>query len=285
MAGSLVDLSGLTEPATKLIEKVSDAIGGLAKPWQLERVARAEARGEIIRAEARIEISDIERRGLERMVREEGKKQENIESITRQAAEGLGGDAKPESVSDDWITHFFDRARLISDGEAQQLWAAILAKEATEPGTFSRKTIEILASIDKADAKDFESLLQFSFEFGELRVSIPDVSNNIFTSKGITFEKLIHLQSLGLISFNPLSGYALQNLSGLAVAKYFDQTIHLKFSGNNLDLGNVMLTSSGKQLSKAANRKPNTEYITYLKGLWKRQGLISGTTIPSNIGF
>lgn len=40
---SLIDLGKLAEPATKLIEKVSDAVGGIAKPWQIKRVASAEA--------------------------------------------------------------------------------------------------------------------------------------------------------------------------------------------------------------------------------------------------
>ena len=63
--GSLVnvkDLAGISKPATALFNKVSNAVGGIAKPWQIERVAKAEAKAEIIRAEARIEISEMEER-------------------------------------------------------------------------------------------------------------------------------------------------------------------------------------------------------------------------------
>jgi carbamoylphosphate synthase small subunit len=81
MNGPLVNIGDLSKPATVFIEKISDAVGGVAKPWQLTRVAKAEAKADIIRSQAKIEISELERRALERMVREEGKKQENIESI------------------------------------------------------------------------------------------------------------------------------------------------------------------------------------------------------------
>ena len=85
------------------------------------RVAEAEAKARIIRAQTKLEISDIEQRGLERLVREEGKKQENIESITAQAIPLLSTDAKPEDMETDWVTHVFDKCRLISDAEMQSL--------------------------------------------------------------------------------------------------------------------------------------------------------------------
>jgi len=71
-AKSLISLGDLSKPATILIEKISDAVGGIAKPWQTVRVAKAEAKADLIRAESRIEISEIERRALARIVREEG---------------------------------------------------------------------------------------------------------------------------------------------------------------------------------------------------------------------
>jgi hypothetical protein len=42
--GGLISIPDLSKPATVLIEKISDAVGGIAKPWQTVRVARAEAK-------------------------------------------------------------------------------------------------------------------------------------------------------------------------------------------------------------------------------------------------
>jgi hypothetical protein len=43
---SLINLSELSKPATVLIEKISDALGGVFKPFQIVRVAKAEAEAE-----------------------------------------------------------------------------------------------------------------------------------------------------------------------------------------------------------------------------------------------
>ncbi len=40
---SLVNIGELSKPATVLVEKISDAVGGIAKPWQIRRIAKAEA--------------------------------------------------------------------------------------------------------------------------------------------------------------------------------------------------------------------------------------------------
>ncbi|MGO9633300.1 MAG: DUF2806 domain-containing protein, partial [Steroidobacteraceae bacterium] len=58
---------------------------------------------------------------LSRFVIEEAKKQYNIEAITEKALPLLGEGASPQNIEDDWIAHFFDRCRLISDEEMQGL--------------------------------------------------------------------------------------------------------------------------------------------------------------------
>ncbi len=110
-----IDFEGLTKPMTALIEKVSEAVVGYARPQQIIRVAEAEAQADRIRANARIAVTDIERRAAYRWLREEGKKQANIEEITRQALPLLGENSQPQNIEDDWITHFFDKGRLVSD--------------------------------------------------------------------------------------------------------------------------------------------------------------------------
>jgi hypothetical protein len=81
----LIKLDELTRPATVLVEKISEAVGGIFKPWQIVRVAKAEAAAEQIRAESQIQISDLQRRAVHRFLVEEGKRQSNIEAITEKA--------------------------------------------------------------------------------------------------------------------------------------------------------------------------------------------------------
>ncbi|MCI0475283.1 MAG: DUF2806 domain-containing protein, partial [Anaerolineales bacterium] len=104
---TLANIGELSKPATVLIEKISDAIGGIFRPHQIRRIAEAEAQAEKIKAVSQIEITDLQRRALQRFMIEEAKKQDNIETITRKALGDVKDDARPGEIEDDWITHFF----------------------------------------------------------------------------------------------------------------------------------------------------------------------------------
>ncbi|HEY6120066.1 MAG TPA: hypothetical protein VIV66_08915 [Pyrinomonadaceae bacterium] len=43
---SLINIGELSRPATMLVEKTSDAVSGIFKPYQIVRVAKAEAQAE-----------------------------------------------------------------------------------------------------------------------------------------------------------------------------------------------------------------------------------------------
>ena len=192
----LANIGDLTKPATVLIEKISDAVGGIFKPYQLVRVAKAEAEAERIRAEAQIQITDLQRRAMYRFLQEEARKQANIEGITQRALPLLEDHASPENVANDWITNFFDKSRIVSDEEMQQLWSRVLAGEANSPGAFSRKTVNLLADLDKGDAELFTKLCGFGWMIGNVVPLIFDVEAPIYNGQGINFNSVSHLESL-----------------------------------------------------------------------------------------
>src|SRR2546421_4909743 len=84
---SLINIGELSKPATVVVEKIPDAVGGIFKPYQIVRVAKAEAEADRVRADSQIEISDLQRRAFHRFLEEEAKKQENIENITQKREE------------------------------------------------------------------------------------------------------------------------------------------------------------------------------------------------------
>ncbi len=87
--GSLINLGELSKPVSVLIEKISDAVGGVFLPYQIKRVAKAEADAALIKLGAEIEMTDLQRRAMHRMVHEEAQRQANIESIAALAASAL----------------------------------------------------------------------------------------------------------------------------------------------------------------------------------------------------
>ncbi len=171
---SIINLGDLSRPATALIEKVSDALGGYFKPYQIKRVAKAEAEAEIIRAQTQIDVTDIQRRALYRFIAEEGKKQDNIEKITEKAIPLLEDSSNPKDIEDDWVANFFDKCRIVSDDEMQSLWSKVLSGEANAPGSFSKRTVNFLSSIDKIEAHLFTSLCGYGWHAGNVRPLIYD---------------------------------------------------------------------------------------------------------------
>lgn len=269
---SLLNMGELSRPATVLIEKISDAVGGIAKPWQIRRVAKAEADADKIRAVSNIEIDELQRRALQRFIMEEARKQRNIEEITAKALLRVVNEAQPENIEDDWIANFFDRCRLISDEEMQTLWSKLLAGEANSPGTYSKRTVNLLGSLDKSDASLFQSLCGFCWSMGHMVPLIYDVSAEIYTRQGINFSALKHLDEIGLLSFEPLISYNLNNIPKRSVVYYYERPVYIEFdkeNDNEFRLGHVMLSKTGQELAPICDSGPVPGFYDFIFEYWE----------------
>ena len=273
---SLVKVDGkIVEPATVLIKKISDAIGGGFKPRQIRRVAQAQADAEVIEAKAQIEITELRQRALIRFIMEESKKQDNIESITEKAIGQLDASSTPQDIENDWITNFFDKCRIISDEDMQLLWSKLLAGEANTLGTFSKRTVTFMASLDKRDAVLFTKLCGFTWLFGDLETLIYDEKASIYGTAGINFDTLIHLDDIGLISFST-SGFSITNLPKRIKCHYYGEPIIIEFKqdeNNSIKIGKVLLSRIGKQLAHICDSKPVDGFTEYILDNWRKQGL------------
>ena len=284
-SNSIIDLGELSKPANTLIEKISDAVGGIFKPQQIRRVARAEADAEIIRAQTAIEITDLQRRALERFVGEEAKKQQNIESITEKALPQVADDSNPERMEDDWIANFFDKGKLISNEKMQVLWSRILAGEANQPGEFSKRTVNVLASLDESDAVLFSKICSFSVNLGDLKPLIYDTQAQIYQDNGLNFTGIKNLESTGLVHHEGLTGYEIGGLQKSGYLYYFEKPIYIEFpdaDNPKMDLGKVIFTQIGAQLTKVVSSAPIEGFEDYLREHWKSLGYKTEPEEPSS---
>ena len=280
---SLINLGELAKPATVLIEKISDAVGGLFKPYQIVRCAKAEAEADKIKALAQIELSEeLERRALQRFVAEETQKQCNIEAITRQALPLLAENASPQEMENDWIVNFFDKCRIVSDQEMQRLWANLLANEANSPGKYSKRTVNLLNDLDKSDAELFTALCGYVWNLGLMVPLIFDVKEKILNDYGINFATLSHLESLGIIHFNHLSGFKSEVAAKYARFTYFEKQVVLvlpKETDNEIQLGHVLLTKVGQDLASICGAKPVEGFFEYVCDHWEKVGYIPNSEV------
>lgn len=153
--GPLVNLDRLSEPLTKLVEVISSGIGAIYEPVGIVRRAKAEAKAAVIRAESAGEIASIERRIAARIEHREALRQENIERVASIAASELPENVSSEPVDLDWTTQFVNHAQDVSDEDMQVLWGRILAGEVADPGTYSKRTIGFLRTLEKWEAQAF----------------------------------------------------------------------------------------------------------------------------------
>ena len=147
---------------------------------------------------------------------------DNIVRIVRLGIPQLNEEARPDLISDDWGANFKDKAHTCSDPEMAELWAQLLATEANHPGSFSRKTVNVLADLEPDDARLFKVLCDFrltpvdvvkrSTSGGELEASFRRASGDsklvvlddrhaVYTAMGINFHSLARLEWLGLIRY------------------------------------------------------------------------------------
>ena len=270
---SLVNLGNLSKPADTLIKKVSNAVGVIFEPYQITRVAKAEAKANLIKAESEIQTTELHHRAMYRFVEEEAKRQSNIENIISKALLQLDDNGDPSQIEDDWIANFFDKCRIVSDDEMQNLWSRVLSGEANVPGTYSKRTVNFLSDLDKAEAKLFSDLCGFGWMMFEDFISLVfDYQADIYNNKEITFNSLIHLESIGLIQFNSLSGFATQSLPQKISVSYYGQVLELSFAketDNKLEVGKVLLTKIGQELAPICESKPVDGFMDYVKDKWK----------------
>jgi hypothetical protein len=210
-------LASASAPVLKLIDTVAVGVGGLAKPWQIRRVAQAEAdaqtfkamgetRAARIRAEGDAEIAALRARMAARLESQELRRQQNIEAITMKAASQLPPVVSSGPVDGDWTAQFLARAQDVGNEEMQKLWAQILAGEVARPGTYSLRTLRVLHVMRQSEAMLFRRLCDLLWLTEDESVFVyPSPPRDTLEQVGMPDISLRCLESLGLLHASALT--------------------------------------------------------------------------------
>lgn len=276
-----LDLAPLAEPAKILVERISDLIGGAAKPFQIRRVAKAEADALLIETNAEIEATDLQRRAAQRWLDEETRNQANMEKISAHAVEQISSNANPAAIETDWLTNFFDKARHTSDVEMQKLWAKLLAEEANVPGRFSRHTVNTVAELEKSDAELFQRLCRAVLhgDSGPF-LFIMDHRSPVYQPLGLTWENLSHLSDIGLVFLDWIQGSYMPpkpspdgNSQLPLVFQHGGEEISVvPLVETGLHMGNIKFTRAGRELAVICGYgEPVDGLLRHAAHWWERQ--------------
>lgn len=289
---SIIKIEG--KPIEKLIDVVSNAVGGLLKPWQTVRVAKAQAKSDSIIAIEQAKTNaiiegDIEKVQYleainERLVNKEKRRQKNIENVVTVAGTILQTEEKvsEESVNQDWATRFFDIVQDVSDDEMQLLWGRILAGEIKQPTSYSLRTLEILRNMTKEEAELFQKVAQFVLIQQDSYIAFLVDSNNNLKKYGIPYYYIAKLIEIGLIHSgdNVRQQFNANNTSEINKTSIIYGNIVMKIDqmpGTDLFSFPVrLLTTPGKELSRLVSITPNVDYIKELASTIKREGVTVG---------
>lgn len=221
----------------KLWDSLADkGVGSLLKPWQIRREGRANVdlrRYEMLAfADAEREVEEIRsgRRKLEKAkyvlsltedspsrdtetpteevlllevanrasVADAMRKEINVAKAVLHAEADLRDDGAPvpeQNVDDDWLYRWRDYAGSVSADDLQELWGRILAGELKSPGRYSYRLLDFVRNLTKDEAGLIERIAPFVISNVVVREN-----DSILAEVGVTFDRLMELQELGVLS-------------------------------------------------------------------------------------
>lgn len=287
------------KPIEKLIEVISQGIGTLYKPRAIRKEADAEAykigviekAKAIASADSKIIDLDLYDNIQNRIIYQEKRKQENIDTIVEVAAEQLNQEENvaQEKVEPDWTTKFFNIAQDISDDEMQKLWGRILAGEIKQPKSYSLRALELLKNLTKKEAQTFAKLSNLAITTGEGKFVINnDNGKTLKEIFGITLDDILLLTEIGLIvnmpnvAF-PIGGHSISQMETLIYGK---KGIVIERPANTLrqSVHILPLTNIGIELSKLIDNEANIEYIKLICSSFSQPGskIVYGDLVDIN---
>ena len=273
---------GFTKPVSKvaiaLIDKIGSATGIFYEPIGTKREAKAKAKAAKIHAESEIEIAKRHRQAEYEAIEEASdwfrKQQRNIGGIIQKSLPYLNEDADVSSMDEDMLAFMVDKFRLVSDSEMQSLWAKILAGEANAHGSFSKRTVHIVSTLDKGDAEHFAALHQFCWMNGGSTIPIIfyfDKLPEFYVEHGFTNQILNHLEDIGIIEIyhGMLHRRALDFSSRDRDIFYFERKFTAPEDVSVLGTGPVSFTKAGGELVTLSEVDPLEGYYDYVIEYWE----------------
>lgn len=278
---NLIDLGNISEPAAGVInnfvDKISSALGWMATPKNF-KPAIIEANKSIIEEIAnREDINPIERAAIVSNYRKIVKEYKNQVDVIQTAINHLDKTARPNDVNNDWLLYFFDKVKDITEEEMKMIWAKILAGEFNKPNTFTKKFLHTLSIMDNNMASTFQKIRSSCFYREPYLLSFiyrnngKDIDNiDAYRNLGLGFRDFRELDGMDLIEYNEPIFYTLSNRDELIY--YGNKIIKLSSDKKVIEIGNVSLTETGKQLCRITEPQYDDKILNICINAWKTLG-------------
>lgn len=219
------------------------------------------------------------------------KKIKNQKDIAEIAIENAreGTDFSDKSgVDEEWLERFMDSAGFVSSDDMKLVWGKILSNEFEKPGSTPPNMIRILSEFTPQYAKAFRTIcsmrvLLISISEDEKILNaiwrnavVYDQNIDYMRKLGLSFEIMNELETLGVIKFDTVAGYATTNMQTKKVLIYVNGNVleTVEHREDTFPIGNVLLTSSGEALSKITDPYDLESYIEAVKKYMESNSVI-----------
>lgn len=235
-------------------------------------------------------------RALFRERQRKEQRQKNLEQILKLAHVSC----KDETAGDpdqDWLHRFFDMAQDIHNSSMQRLWAQVLKREVTNPGSTSLKALQVLQDMTPKEAQILQRASSLACSFGsdnsrKLLVGVR-ASNGIFSlgKRNITFtinmgsfqlpySSLLVLIELGLLHATELESGEIE-LEPALLLIYQGKNLSLQAMGKGVRLLYYRFSPTGNELCKLLGNKPNMQYYDQMVAVLSQKFIVQ-TEAASN---
>ncbi|MGR5232322.1 TIGR03899 family protein [Vibrio rotiferianus] len=225
--------------------------------------------------------SVIERAQLREQRRQE-QRQKNLEQILKLAHTSC----RDETAGDpdqDWLYRFFDMAQDIHNGSMQKLWAQVLKREVTNPGSTSMKALKVLKDMTPKEAQILQRASSLACSFGgdnsrKLLIGYKahggifsfgkrDTTNSLnMGSFQLPYSSLLVLIELGLLHSTELESGEIGIETPLMLT-YQGKNLSLQVNTKGVRLLYYRFTPTGNELCKLLGNKTNSQYYDQMLSL------------------
>lgn len=215
---------------------IDNGVGGLLKPWQMRRIAHAQADCNLIlakseraanliltgelevassaegsrrivdrlanRIEPELDLSQLPKMVTQLYVGEALRREVNVAKALLHAEEQLQGDTSspPEELVDgDWLRRWRDIVGEVSSESLQYIWGRLLAGEVKSPGTHSLRTMDIIRNLSSDDARLIAKLAPLSIH-GFIAVGNDRNNDSALVGAGMSFPQFMYLEEIGILN-------------------------------------------------------------------------------------
>ncbi len=236
-------------------------------------------------------------RALVRERKRREKRQKNLEQILKLAHQSCKDETAGEP-DPDWLYRFFDMAQEVHNPAMQRLWAQVLKREVTNPGSTSMKALNILQDMTPKEAQTLQRAASLACSFGgdssrKLLIGYRshggifsfgkrNVTNNINVGNyQLPYSSLLVLFELGLMYNTELESGEIELESPLPLT-YQGKHLSLQAHSRGVRLLYYRFSPTGNELCKLLGNKPNMQYYDQLVALLG-QKFTTQTDVQSNI--